>query len=116
MTNSTPESEAEAKVTREVFAGARDVTDEFDVLLEKFALWKVLRVCAWISRFVNNTCKHKEQRTHGPLTTDEIERQTLFWVARAQNSAKESEKFEEDRLQLNLQARQDGLLECRGRI
>ena len=78
VTNSTPESQAEAKVTREVFAGAQEVTDEFDVLLEKFALWKVLRVCAWISHFVNNTCKHKEQRTNGPLTTDKIERQTLF--------------------------------------
>lgn len=116
VTSSTPESQAEAKVTREVFAGAREVTDEFDVLVEKFALWKVLRVCAWILRFVNNTRKHKEQRTNGPLTTDEIEKQTLFWVARAQNSAKGREKFEEDRLQLNLQERQNGLLECRGRI
>ena len=116
MTNSTPESQAEPQVTREVFAVAREVTDEFDVLLEKFALWKVLRVCAWISRFANNTRKHKEQRTKGPLTTVEIERQTLFWVARAQNNAKGSEKFEEDRLQLNLQERQDGLLECRARI
>ena len=92
------------------------MTDEFDMLLEKFALWKVLRVCAWISRFANNTRKHKEQRTKGPLTTVEIERQTLYWVARAQNNAKGREKFEEDRLQLNLQERQDGLLECRGRI
>ena len=116
VTSSTPESQAEAKVTREVFAGAREVTDEFDGLLEKFALWKVLRVCAWISHFVNNTRKHKEQRTNGPLTTDKIKRQTLFWVARAQNNAKGSEKFEEDRLQLNLQEKQDGLLECRRRI
>ena len=116
VTNSTPESQGEVKVTREVFAGAREVTDEFERLLERFDLWKVLRVCAWILRFVNNTRKHKEQRTNGPLTTDEIKRQTLFWVARAQNNAKGSEKFEEDRLQLNLQERQDGLLECRGRI
>ena len=87
VTDSTPESQAEAKVTREVFAGTREVTNEFDVLLEKFALWKVLRVCA-----------------------------TLFWVVRALNNAKGSEKFEEDKLQLNLQERQDGLLECRGRI
>jgi len=65
-------------VTREVFAGAREVTDKFDGLPEKFALWKVLRVCAWISPFVNHTRKRKEQRTNGPLTTDEIERQTLF--------------------------------------
>ena len=92
------------------------MTDESDVLLEKFALWKVLRVCAWISHYVNNTRKRKEQRTKEPLTTVEIERQTLLWVAYAQNNAKGSEKFEEDRLQLNLQERQDGLLECRGRI
>ena len=112
VTNSTPESQAEAQV----FAVAREVTDEFHVLLEKFALGKVLRVCAWIPRFANNARKHKEQRTKGPLTTVEIERQTLFWVARAQNNAKRREKFEEDRLQLNLQERQDGLLECHGRI
>ena len=116
VTSCTPESQAEAQVTREVFAGAREVTDQFDGVLVKFALWKELRVCAWISRFVNNTRKHKEQRETGPLTTGEMERQTLFWVARAQNNAKGSEKFEEDRLQLNLQERQDGLLECRGRI
>ena len=116
VTNSTPESQAEAKVTREVFAGARDVTDEFDMLLEKFALWKVLRICGWISRFVYNSRKPKEERTKGPLTTEKIERRKLFWIARAQDSAKGSEKFEEDRLQLNLQERRDGLLECRGRV
>ena len=116
MTNSTPESQAEAKVTRGVFAGARDVTDEFDMLLEKFALLKVLRICGWISRFVYNSRKPKEERTKGPLTTEEIERRKLFWIARAQDSAKGSKKFEEDRLQLNLQERRDGLLECRGRV
>ena len=92
------------------------MTDEFDVLLEKFALRKVLRVCALFLRFVNNARKHKEERTKGPHTTVEIERQTLFWVKRAQNNAKGSEEFEEDRLQLNLQERKDWLLECRGRI
>ena len=35
---------AEEKVNRAVFAGACDVTDQFDVLLKKFALWKTLRV------------------------------------------------------------------------
>ena len=59
--NSTPQSQAEAKVTEEVFAGAREVTDEFDVLLKKFALWKMFRASAWILRSMNNTCKHKEQ-------------------------------------------------------
>ena len=35
VTSSTPESQGEAKVTREVFAGAREVTDEFDVLVRE---------------------------------------------------------------------------------
>ena len=40
VTSSTPQSQAEAKVTREIFAVAHVVTDEFDALLQKFALWK----------------------------------------------------------------------------
>ena len=116
VTNVTPESQAEAKVSREVFGGARNVTDEFDVLLEKFALWKTLRVCAWIQRFMRNSRKRKEERSVGPLTTEEIEQQKYFWTARTQRSGKRSEKFDDDKLQLNLQERSDGLLECRGRI
>ena len=73
VTSSTPQSQAEAKVTREIFAVSHVVTDEFDTLLEKFALWKALRVCGWISRFVNNSRKPNKERTKGPLTTEEIE-------------------------------------------
>ena len=98
VTSCTPESQAEAKVVREVIAGARVVTDEFDVLLEKFSLWKVLRVCAWNSRFMCNSRKPKEDRTIGPLPTEEIEKQKLFWGTRAQESVKGSDKFEEGRL------------------
>ena len=102
VTKDTPESQAEVKVTREVFAGARDITDVFDVLLKKFALWKTLRICAWISRFVCNSRKRKEERTLGPLTTEEIGKQKYFWTVRAQSSGRRSEKFEDDRLQVNL--------------
>ena len=83
VTSSTPESQAKAKVTLKMFSGARDVKDEFDMLLENFTLWKVLRVCGWISRCLYNSRKYKEERTIGPLTTEEIERRKLFWVARA---------------------------------
>ena len=99
-----------------MFGGARNVTDEFDVLLEKFALWETLRVCTWIQRFVRNFRKRKEERIVGPLTTEEIEKQKYFRTARAQNSGKRSEKFDDDKLQLNLQEKSDGLLECGGRI
>ncbi|KAK3727323.1 hypothetical protein QZH41_006278 [Actinostola sp. cb2023] len=116
MTNTSPESQAEAKVTREVFGLAHDETDEFNVLLNKFTLWKTLRICAWISRFISNSHKSKEHRTTGPLLVEEIQRQKQFWMMRAQESVEGSEKFENDKLQLNLQASSSGLLECRGRI
>ena len=35
MTIGTPESQAEAKVTREAFAGVRDITHAFDVLVRE---------------------------------------------------------------------------------
>ena len=107
VTSVPPESQAEAKLSREVFGGARNVTDEFDVLLEKFALWKTLRACAWIQCFVHNSRKCKEERSVGPLMPEDIEKQKYFWTARAQSSGKRSEKFDDDKLQLNLQA-----LEC----
>ncbi|KAK3742407.1 hypothetical protein QZH41_020716, partial [Actinostola sp. cb2023] len=116
MTNTSPESQPEAKVTREVFGLAHDETDEFNVLLNKFTLWKTLRICAWISRFISNSHKSKEHRTIGPLVVEEIQRQKQFWMMRAQESVEGSEKFENDKLQLNLQASSSGLLECRGRI
>ena len=116
VTSSTPRSQAEAKVTREIIAVAHVVTDEFDALLEMFALWKTLRICGWISRFVNNSWKPNKERTKGPLTTEEIEQRKHFWITRAQESGKRSEKFGDDSLQLNLQKGRVGLLECRGRI
>ena len=48
----------------------------------------------------------------GPLTTEEIEQQSLFWIKRAQENC----DIEEDRLRLNLQVNQQDVLECRGRI
>lgn len=59
------------KVAREIFAAAHVVTVKFDGLLAKFALWKALRVCGWISCFVNNSTK-------GPLRTEEIEQRKHF--------------------------------------
>ena len=55
-------------------------------------------------------------RTKGLLTTVEINERRIFWERRAQSSNSGTEKFEEERLQLNLQANSKGVLECRGRI
>ena len=107
------------KQTRELFALAIEKTennDAFDALLEKYELWRVLRVGAWIWRFLHNIRTVRKQRIVGPLTTEEIQKQTTFWIKRSQQQAKSSQKFEEDRLQLNMQGNQEGILECKGRI
>ena len=82
--------------------------DVFDELLEKHELWRVLRVGAWIGRFLHNIRTVRKQRVVGPLITEEIQKQTTFWIKRAQQQANLSEKFE-DRLQLNVQGNQEGI-------
>lgn len=110
VTTPTTELNAEVKPTKELFALAVDANDELDDLLSKTSYWRTLRVCAWIRRFIDNAKKSKPQRINGPLTTEEIKNQELFWVRRVQaRGAKGMEA-------LNLQKNDDGLLECRGRL
>jgi hypothetical protein len=71
-----------------------------DNLIEKWDLWKAVRITTWMARFTKN-CRTKEKIT-GPLTTEEINEQLEFWIKRAQSQCERKEKFEEDRLQLNL--------------
>ena len=107
---------AEVKATREVFAVAIATTDELDILLEKFTYWKTMRICAWMMRFVHNVRSKTIGRLKGPLTTEETNKAKIFWVKRVQTRATADKHYQEDRLQLNLQPNQDGILECRGRI
>ena len=115
-TSTSPESKVEEKILREVFKLTQAERDHFDVLADKFQFWKLVRVCAWVKRFINNTRKSKKKRVLGLLGADEIEVQVKFWIKRAQGSSKFSENFERDQLQLNLQPNNEGILECRGRI
>ena len=66
---------------------------------------------AWIARFIYN-CQHPNDVIRGPLTTDELMSQHGFWIKRAQ----QSRDNEEDRLRLNLQPNEQGILQCRGRV
>lgn len=116
VTKASDESMAEVKATREVFAVAIATTDELDILLEKFNYWKTMRICAWMMRFVHNVRSKTIGRLKGPLTTEETNKAKIFWVKRVQTRATADKHYQEDRLQLNLQPNQDGILECRGRI
>lgn len=71
VTNTTEESAAEeAKITRELFALAVENPFTLDELLEKHELWRVLRVGAWVARFLHNIRAGRHQRVVGPLTTE----------------------------------------------
>ena len=65
----TPESEAEAKATKQVFALAVNGTesDVFDELLSQGSLWHCLRVGAWVQRFINNTRNSEHKRKTGAI-------------------------------------------------
>ena len=114
-TKATKESLGEAKKVRELFKLATEhEPDEFSELIERRNYWTVIRTCAWIGRFVHNA-RNKIKKV-GPLTTEEIEAQKKFWEEKAQRQGEASEKYNADRMQLNLQRNQSGLLECRGRV
>ena len=90
----TPDSQAEAKVIREVFAVAPSQTDILDALLVKFSLWKTLRVCAWMAHFIRNLRGNKVRRSKGPLTTEKIEIQRHLWLKRTQDKSMRDKRFE----------------------
>ena len=97
-------SRAEIKVQR-------DTTDRPDGVFEKFKLSKAINICAWISRFLCNSC-HSDQKLSGPLTTKEIRRQHIFWVKRMLKSC----DCQDDYLWRDLQPNQKGTLDSHGRI
>ncbi|XP_068726452.1 uncharacterized protein [Montipora capricornis] len=72
VTSASPETMAEAKATRKIFAAAlaATATDELDALLDKFCYWKAIRAYAWIKRFLFNV--RTRTRMTGPLTTQEL--------------------------------------------
>ena len=112
----TVETRAEAKVKRENLAVTSVESDEFDQLLDKYDLFKVLRIGAWIQRFISNCRTKPVERASGPLVTEEIQRTKSWWIKRAQLVVRQDSRFEADQLDLNLQPNDEGIFECRGRI
>lgn len=78
------ETRAEAKVKQEILAVASVEKGEFDQLLNKFNLFKVLCLGAWKQRFIANARTKTEERKSGPVDTEEIKQVKLWWIKRAQ--------------------------------
>ena len=115
VTTATPESESEAKAVKVLFSAAVVSRDEFDDLLAKFSLTKVIRVIAWVHRFVFNCRAVKENCHKGPLITEEINNEHAFWVKRAQSY--QNDQATEDKLRLNVKTNEgDGVMYCNGRL
>jgi hypothetical protein len=77
----TAETKAEAKVIKEILAVATIEPDIFDELLDKYQSYrrysKVLRIGAWIYRFISNCKKDGRDREVGPINTNKIKQQQL---------------------------------------
>ena len=99
-----------------ILAATTQARDEFDELLDAHELYKVLRICAWIRRFVTNCRNRAEDRQGGPLDADEIQEHRLWRIKGVQKECQEQVYFSEYRLQLNLQPNSQAIIECRGRI
>lgn len=107
---------AEAKVKREVLSITIPKRDALDQVLNNHPLPRVLRIGTWVWRFIHNCRAQPRNRKNGPITTDEMQRQELWWIKQAQQSAQQQANFQADKLQLNLQENDQQVLECRGRI
>lgn len=116
VTRSSPASEVEAKVIKEVLslAQTKPEPDKFEELLERTSLRRTLRVCARIKRFIHN-CKNKEKKL-GPLLTEEIEDVRGWWIKRVQRRDKETTGYPQLSEQLNLKPNAEGVMTCHGRI
>ncbi len=113
-TADSAESNAEVKLTKQLFALAKNEDDVLVNLISKFTYWKTLRITAWLLRFIGNVRCSKEGRIDGPLTTCELVKAEELLIVNAQRQVDET--FTRDQLQLNLQKNEDGVLECRGRV
>ena len=97
--------------------------DLSDIKAERFSsLQRLLKVTAWIVRFINKLTKKSTSATVGPLTAEEIAKAKLLWDTYIQQKRfadtirmiKSGEQFNlKD--QLNLMLDQHGVIRCHGR-
>ena len=115
VTKASEMSNAERKVQRELSVVGVEDKNYLDTILSKFGLRKALRIFGWVSRFIHNS-RNPSKEIDGAMTTDEVLAAEMFWVKQTQQQAVNSERFVEEKLQLNLQLNADGIWVCCGRI
>ena len=113
---SSPASEAEAKLIREVLNVVKCVPspDEFDERLSRNTLRRTLRVGARIRRLLRN--RGSQVKQCGPLTAGEVQEERDWWIRRVQERMKKELDYEKIKAQLILQPNAQNHTVCHGRI
>ena len=105
------ETEAEAKLMKEVVSVAVETEDSLHQVLQKHGFWKTIHNTSKVARFLHNCKSSKANCLFGPITMAQTDKQVKSWVKRTQRS-----KLNTDQLRLNLHRNGEGLYECRDRF
>ena len=111
----TKEANEEEKVVKQLsFVAIDGEVNRIQDLLNKFKLWKVIQVVAWIRRFINN-CRSKLKRKNTLITRETQEAEKC--LAKISQNAKLFENdYESISQRLGLTPDNEGILRCRGRV
>ena len=110
------DSEKEVKTSKghkSIVIATVKIQDDFYLILHKLNLNKTSRILAWILIFINNCRKNKKS---GPLTTVELVNQKEFNVKREQEKVASTDRFEDDKMRINLENNVEGVYICKGRL
>ena len=109
QTTATTDTEAEAKLIKEVLSVTVSEPEEaWCELVNKFQFKKVIRITAWMKRFTRN-CLKAETRREGPLSSEEISDSVEVWIRKTQAAFESDPKFEKHQKQFNLQKNEKGI-------
>ena len=89
----SPETSVEAKVKRVIVSLAVPIKDVLDNVLSTHPLPRVLRIGAWMWRFIRNCQTKPRNRQIGPISTEEIELQELWRKLNSQLISKPTSKL-----------------------
>ena len=79
-------------------------------------LRRLLRVTAYVSRFLQIIRDKQRTEPRGPLRAEEIEQAEHNWVKAMQRESRKNPKFEQWKQQLGLYEDNQAIIRCRGRI
>ena len=88
---------------------AKETTvNDFESMLQKHSHWKVMRITAYVMRFLRH-CRKEGKAENNIITAKEIEAAENFWIRKAQETIGETKDFQ-------LKRDDEGILLCDSRI